>query len=219
MTPSIFAAVQTDYIALRRYLRNITGALSLVVFPTVLGMALVANDFVRLALGQKWMGVVLPLELLAFHVLFRSNLSLLVPLLNVIGEQRFSMWISILTLAVLLPSFYMGSHWGTAGIASVWIFVYPVVSLPFFWRLFRKIKMSVREYIGTLWPAVSGCTLMAIGVEIFKRLRSPGWPVYLDLVLEVLIGALVYVLAQALLHRERLRVFVGLIKSLRGRSA
>jgi hypothetical protein len=60
---------------------------------------------------------------------------------------------------------------------------------------------------------------MAIGVEIFKRLRSPGWPVYLDLVLEVLIGALVYVLAQALLHRERLRVFVGLIKSLRGRSA
>lgn len=219
VTPSIFAAVQTDYIALRRYLRNITGALSLVVFPTVLGMALVANDFVRLALGQKWMGVVLPLELLAFHVLFRSNLSLLVPLLNVIGEQRFSMWISILTLAVLLPSFYMGSHWGTAGIASVWIFVYPVVSLPFFWRLFRKIKMSVREYIGTLWPAVSGCTLMAIGVEIFKRLRSPGWPVYLDLVLEVLIGALVYVLAQALLHRERLRVFVGLIKSLRGRSA
>jgi polysaccharide transporter, PST family len=219
VTPSIFAAVQTDYTALRRYLRNITGALSLVIFPTVLGMALVANDFVRFALGQKWMGVVLPLELLAFHALFRSNVILLSPLLNAIGEQRFTMWNSILTLAVLTPSFYIGSHWGTAGIASMWVSVYPLVALPLFWRLFRRIKMSVREYIGALWPAVSSCILMAIGVEIVKRLRGPRWPGYLDLLLDVLVGVLVYVLALALMHREHLRVYIGSIRRLQGRAA
>jgi len=73
VAPTIFAAVQTDHAALRRYLRNISGVLSLAVFPAVLGMTLVANDFVRVALGQKWIGVVLPLELLTLHTLFRSN--------------------------------------------------------------------------------------------------------------------------------------------------
>jgi O-antigen/teichoic acid export membrane protein len=219
VTPSIFAAVQTDYTALRRYLRTTIGVLSLVIFPTVLGMVLVASDFVRFALGQKWMGVVLPLELLAFHALFRSNVVLLTPLLNVIGEERFTMGNSILTVAVLLPSFYIGSRWGTGGIAGVWVFVYPLVALPLFWRLLRRIKMPIRDYVGALWPAMSGCMLMAIAVEILNRLRNPVWPVYLDLVLEVLVGVLVYVLALALMHRERLRVLIGFIKSVRGRNA
>ena len=101
----------------------------------------------------------------------------------------------------------------------MWVFVYPLVALPFFWRLFRKIKMPAGEYIGALWPAISGCILMAIAVEIFKRSRDPGWPLYLDLVLEILIGAIVYVLALVLMHRKRLRAFLGLIKNLRGQAA
>ncbi len=218
VTPSIFAAVQTDHAALRRYLRNISGALSLAIFPAVLGMTLVADDFVRVALGQKWVGVVLPLELLTLYALFRSNVILLVPLLNVVGEERFSMWNSVLMLAVLVPSFYIGSHWGTGGIASAWLLVYPLVTLPFFWRLFRKIKMPVGEYLGALWPAISGCTLMAIAVELFKHLRDPRWPPYLDLLVEILIGAIAYVLALVLMHRDRLRTFLGLIKNLRGQA-
>jgi hypothetical protein len=62
-----------------------------------------------------------------------SNVILLSPALNVIGEERFSMWNSFLMLAVLVPSFYIGSHWGTAGIAAVWVFVYPLLALPLFW--------------------------------------------------------------------------------------
>lgn len=216
VTPSIFAAAQTDYAALRRYFRNITGTLSLAVFPAVLGIALVANDFVHVALGQKWTGVVLPLELLALHALFRSNVILLSPVLNVIGEERFSMWNSFIMLAVLVPSFYFGSHWGTGGIAAVWVFVYPLLAFPLFWRLFRKINMPVDEYIASLWPAISGCILMAAAVELFKHFRNPGWPLYLDLALEALIGAGVYALTLVLLHRKRLDAFLGLIKTLRG---
>lgn len=216
VTPSIFAAVKTDYAALRRYLRNITGALSLVVFPSVFGITLVANEFVHVALGQKWVGVVLPLEFLTIHALFQSNAVLLTPLLNVIGEERFGMWNSMIVMAILLPSFYIGSRWGAGGIASVWVFVYPIAIFPLFWRLFRKIKMSVREYMRALWPALNGCIFMAVAVETFKLARPPEWPLYLDLALEVFIGAGVYVLCLLLMHRNRLRALVGLIKNLQG---
>ena len=46
-----FSAVQNDSAALRRYLTNPHGGLSLIIFPGHLGLALVADDFVHLVLA------------------------------------------------------------------------------------------------------------------------------------------------------------------------
>src|SRR5208282_651749 len=157
VTPSVYAKIQTDSEALRRYLRNITGGMALIIFPATIGMALVAPEFVPLVLGPKWSGVVLPLELLALHAVIRSNVILLVPLLNVIGEERLAMRNSVAAMIILPISFYLGSHWGTTGIAAGWVVVYPLVHLPLFSRVFRRINLPRSEYLGALWPALSGC--------------------------------------------------------------
>src|SRR5208282_4672944 len=120
VTPSVYAKIQTDSEALRRYLRNITGGMALIIFPATIGMALVAPEFVPLVLGSKWSGVVAPLELLALHALIRSNVILLSPLLIVIGEERLVMWNSVMATIVLPVSFYACSRWGTVGIAAAW---------------------------------------------------------------------------------------------------
>ena len=215
VTPSVFSAIQKDQAALRHYLRTITGQLALIVFPATLGIALVANEFVRVALGAKWIGVVLPLELLALYALIRSNVIVASPVLNAIGATCFTMWLSLGNLVVLPVSFYIGSRWGAGGIAGVWVLVYPFLQIPVYWRLFRGIQMTTKEYVSSLWPAVNGCILMAAAVELFKRSRNPGWPLYFDLVLEILIGAIVYLLALFFMHRARLRAFIGLIQNLR----
>lgn len=44
VTPSVFAKIQTDSETLRRYLRNITCGMALLVFPATIGMALVAPN-------------------------------------------------------------------------------------------------------------------------------------------------------------------------------
>jgi len=215
VTPSVFASIQSDLPALRRYLRNITGGLALLIFPATLGMALVAPEFVQLALGPKWIGVVLPLELLALHALIRSNVILLTPILNVIGETRFAMWNNVATLIILPISFYIASRWGTGGIAGVWVIVYPFLALPLFWRLFQRIRMSAKEYFVAIWPAVSGCILMAVAVEASKRMLSSAWPLYLRFTLEILVGALVYAATLASMHRDRLRASFRLVNSFR----
>lgn len=215
VTPSVFSAVQSDLSAMRRYLRTITGGLALVIFPATLGMALVSNDFVRLALGPKWLGVVLPLELLALHALIRSNVILLTPVLNAVRATRFTMWQNLSSLIILPVSFYIGSRWGTGGIAGVWVFVYPVIQLPLYWRLFRSIRMTAREYFGALWPALSACIAMVFSVEVLKHFLSPTWPTYVKFASEVLTGTLVYALALFAMHRERLYVFFRLTKAFR----
>lgn len=211
VTPSVFAKVQTDPEALRRYLRNITGVMGLVIFPATIGMALVAPEFVPLVLGSKWSGVVLPLELLALHAVIRSNLILLGPILNVIGEERLVMWNSVAAMIILPTSFYLGSRWGTTGIAAGWVVVYPFLQIPLFSRIFRRIHLTCSEYLATMWPALSACAVMALSIAVLKLFYTHTWPLYARLASEILVGIFTYGLVLLLLHRNYLR---GILKFL-----
>ena len=219
LTPSLFSAVQSESEALRRYLRTITEGLALLICPATIGMVLIAHDFVYVALGQKWAGVVLPLELLALHAFIRSNVILLAPVLNVTRGTRFGMWMNIASLAILPASFYFGSRWGTVGIAGAWVVVYPLVQLPLFWRVFRAIDMSAREYFASLWPAVSACAIMAAVIEALKLSLLFGRPAAARLAVEIVSGAVAYLLALGVMHRERFLIFVNLLSNFRKRES
>jgi PST family polysaccharide transporter len=187
--------------------------MALIIFPATLGMALVAPEFVSFVLGSKWSGVVVPLELLALHALIRSNVILLTPLLNVIGEERLVMWNSIVAMVVLPVSFFIGSRWGTVGIAAGWVVIYPLVQFPLFARMFRRIHLPRSEYWGALWPALSGCATMIISIEVLKLVCDRTWPLYARLVSEILVGALAYSMALVLFHRNRLRQILQFVRA------
>ncbi len=216
VTPAFFSAVQTDQAALRRYLRTLTEGLALITFPATCGLALVAADFVHLALGAKWEGVIVPLELLAIYASLRSIVTLLPQVLIAVNESRFVMRATLGALFVLPCAFYVGSHWGTAGIASGWVIAYPFVTLPLYWRTFRKIQMSVSEYVGALWPAFTGTAVMAAAVALMHWFIPMQWQLSTRFGLKVAAGAAVYSLTMMLFHRERVLRFLKLVKTARG---
>ncbi len=65
VTAPVFAAVQQDLAALRRYVCSLTEGLALVTVPACVGLAVVADVLVRALLGNKWEGAVVPLRLLS----------------------------------------------------------------------------------------------------------------------------------------------------------
>ncbi len=187
VTPAFFSAVQTEYAALRRYLRNLTEALALITLPATLGLALTAREFVTLILGKKWLGVI----------------------------ARFLMWDNLAAVVLLPSAFYVGSRWGTAGIAWGWIVAYPFIAVPLFVRTFQRIEMSAREYIGAVRPALDGSIAMAVVVGALKWALPSAWPLYLRFGLQVVAGAITYVLVMVALHGDRLRAFRSLARRLR----
>lgn len=138
-----------------------------------------------------------------------------VPLLNAIGEERLVMWNSVVALIVLPPSFYIGSHWGTVGIAAGWVVVYPLVQLRLFLRIFRRIQLSRSDYLEALWPALSGCAVMAVAITVLKFASSELWPLYARLVSEILVGIVVYGMVLVLLHRNYLMVILQFVRAAR----
>jgi hypothetical protein len=99
------------------------------------------------------------------------------------------------------------SRWGTVGIAAGWAVINSFVQLPLFSRIFRRINSLRSEYLGALWPALSGCAVMAISIDVLKFVSSELWP---RLALEILIGIVPYGMVLLLLHRNYLRGFCSL---------
>lgn len=217
VAPAFFSAVQDEYASLRRYLRVLTEGMCIVILPATIGLALVAREFIPFALGRKWEGAIVPLQLLALYVSPRTVVPLLTQVLNVTGESRFSMWNSVAALIVMPTAFYVGSRWGIAGIAAVWIIAYPFVAAPLFWRTLSKIHMSLGEYLRGVLPPLNGCIAMAIVVGLLKLTMPVYWQLYLRLGLEVVGGASVYIFVMTVFYRTRMRALWQIARNLQQR--
>lgn len=216
VTPAFFSAVQQDPAALRRYFLRITEGLALITFPLSLGLALVARDFVLVVLGSKWEGTIVPLQVLAAYAAFRSIIPLLAQVLIITRDARFEMW-RMVTAAVIMPiCFYVAAHrWGTTGLAMAWVLVDPLLAVPLYRRVFSKIELSPKAYLGALWPALSGTALMAAAVIAVGTVGGSAWGAGPRLAAQIVAGALSYGVACLVLHRDRFTAFYDLVRSTR----
>lgn len=125
------------------------------------------------------------------------------------------MWNSIVAMVVLPISFYVGSHWGTGGIAAIWVVIYPVVQYPLFKRVFRRIDFPLADYMKAVWPALSGCIVMAVSIWGMKSVSNGRWPLYVRLASEILVGMIAYGLVLLLMHRNYLQGFLKFVRASR----
>jgi PST family polysaccharide transporter len=215
VTPALFSAVQSDLTAVRRYLTVLTQGVALVTFPITVGLALLADQFTVVVLGERWLDAVAALRLLAVYAAFRSISPLLAPVLNAIGEERFLMWNNVLAALVLPIGFLVGSQWSTAGVAAAWIILHPPITVLAFRRVQRRIHLTLRDAVTSLWPATSA-TLITCFAMLLVRLALPeAAGAALSLAVEASVGAVFYVLALFILHGDRVRAFREVLRLLR----
>jgi O-antigen/teichoic acid export membrane protein len=219
VTPAVFSASQTDVAGLRRYVLGLTEGLSVITFPMAMGLMITAPDLVPVLFGKNWLATVAPLQALAFFASARSISALLGPLLIVLRETRFIMWTNV-AAAVLMPTaFYIGSHWGPAGIAWGWVAAYPAIMLCLYRRAFLKVGMPRGAYLRILLPAFSGTAGMLAGLWLLNRFLAAGWSPPLRLCADIVGGAAIYCAILALLYPDRIRALINLYRGLRPPSA
>lgn len=220
VTPAFFSSVQADMAELRRYLLLVTEGLSVITFPMCIGIALVAEDLVHVALGPAWEAAVPPLRWLAVFSAFRSIQPMFPQVMSAMGEARENMKNSVLTVCVLPVGFYIATRWGIVGVARAWAVLAPLLFLQLYVAVRRRVQFTTKEYIGALWPAASGCAVMALVVEPVNRTGLGPLPPVASLVVKIIIGVLAYTGAMLIFHRKRVakvRVILSTIRS--GRAA
>jgi O-antigen/teichoic acid export membrane protein len=212
--PSYLSTVQDQPAMLRRYLRSMTETIALATFPASVGLGLVAPDLVPLVFGECWRGMIGPLQVLGFYAGIRSVVALLPKFLVAVGEVNFTVWNDIAALILLPTAFYVGSRHGITGIAWGWIVAYPLVGLPLCRKTLRVLNLSVREYVGMLWPAFEATIAMMFAVILVRLTLPPSLHTAGRLIIEVVIGAITYIATIAVRHKDRLRAVMDMARRL-----
>jgi PST family polysaccharide transporter len=217
VTPAIFCKVQNDLAAIRRYLLLITEGLALVTFPACVGLALIANDFVRSVLGPHWIVAIVPVQLLAIAATYRSLQPLIPQVLFALGQSRLNMHNAILTALVLPICFGLASRWGISGVAAAWLIIGPLMFSRLLLRTLRLIELPVRQYFLSVWPATSGCLVMVCAVVSVKRAFLGATLPFASLAISILVGAAAYSVTLLTFHRDRLVALREMLRVIRQR--
>lgn len=216
----VLSSVQHDARALSRYLLLLSEGLVLVTLPAGLGLALVAPDLIAVALGPKWEGAVVPLQLLAVHVPFRCLLSPFSQALLAMGETKQSVRVGLVQVIVMPAAFVAaGAKWGVAGVAAAWLTAHPIITVPML-LLFtlRRVQLRLRELVAVLAPSIVSALVMAGAVALVNRALVDS-SAAVRLPCAVFAGVFTYAAALFVLYRGRLKTLVERLRELRSSAA
>jgi len=192
-----FSKIQDDNERIRRnYLKSIT-YISLVVFPLLISMIILAPYFIKVIYGNKWIPMIIPLQILCVagfnyaigtttgsiffsknrpDIAFKMTLGLRVGLLGTLVFIAINVNHSIIGVAVAVVSYTLITRFISQWLAN------------------RLIDLKMKNYLWSLFPAVMGCLVMAgvlIGYHYIQNISLKLSDLQF-LVSSIIIGGLTY---------------------------
>ncbi|MDN5869994.1 MAG: lipopolysaccharide biosynthesis protein [Nitrococcus sp.] len=142
---------------------NVIGGVALVVVPSAVGLALVAEDLVLVAFGPKWSSTVIPLQVMAMYGLLVSLQENGTPAFLGLGRPRLVTGLAalsvIFTMALVI---YLTVSRGLVG-ACVGMLFSVVIMLPInFWAVRRILGVTTSMVVRAIWRPIVATTAMAV---------------------------------------------------------
>ena len=162
-----FAKLQHDAERLRgAYLRAVH-AVSVVVVPATVGLALTAHHAVPVIFGAQWEPAVTPLRILCLSGPALALVRLNSTLWEAIGRATLALTMSVIALAVLVPAFLVGVQYGIVGVSVAFTATVYVGLAPALVAIRRSTGIRVREQVGSVLPiAVAAAVMVGVGLLV-----------------------------------------------------
>ena len=179
-----YSKLQNDRPALRNAYLRVLQLVMYLVMPSTLGLIIAADSLIYVVYGAKWVGAVLPLQVLSVFGIFRALLSFNGYLFEGIGQPKVAFHLAVWRLAILAPIMIplvrefgpIGAAWAvTLGALVHWAggFVY----------LKRHLAVSVKDFFVQVWRPVWTSAVMGAAVFGVRFLVEPrSWSGLLALV-------------------------------------
>lgn len=199
------ARIQDDLHYTRSMYQKATCALALGVFPFILLFILVADSFIAVVYGEKWLTAALPLKIMAvgaFALLLSSTLRSLVAAQNLVGREMPLQLAKVAITVVILIAAIPGGLTAVAIGISIREFIF----LALLKRMIGKagLGLNVRAILYAAMPATIACGaaggLALLAHWLMTPAISPTSLLYLTSISTILFGA--YAAAIALLTRR-----------------
>lgn len=160
----VFSELQDDLPSLQHYFLRISKYLALVVLPVQAGIALLAQDGVRVVLGVKWLPIAPLLQILTLGATLTVLQLPVAPLLTSRGKPYIAFRLALWTSVVVTGGMLFGVSFGVVG---VMVAVTIAGSARRIWMLavaLRELQLPFMTYLKNIQSCLAATMLMAIAV-------------------------------------------------------
>lgn len=187
-------------------------AISMSVFlmaPLMLGLAAVADAVVSLLLTEKWMGCVFFLRIFCLTYMFYPVHTANLNAINALGRSDIFLKLEVVKkivgIFILLASMWFGvrvmAYTALAtNVISMIINSYPNKKL---------LNYSFIEQMKDIFPSVISAAVMGVAVFFLGRINAPRIPL---LLVQILAGAVIYIVISALTRNESFVYVTGIVR-------
>jgi O-antigen/teichoic acid export membrane protein len=167
---------------------------AVIVIPTMLGVIVVAHDFVVVVFGQKWIRVVPVLQLMAVVGLLQALTTLNNGILQSTGQSRTLVRCTVMVSVATILAFVAGLPLGIIGIAAIYLGVSLVVQPLFTAITARTVGLTLGQCVAAIaGPLQAGLGMMAVVLGARELLVSAGTSATARLIILVGLGVVTYV--------------------------
>lgn len=205
----------------RLALPRIAAMMGLVLFPLLTGLAVVAPVVVAALLAPRWAGVAPMLAILCFRSLPIPFNAVFGSYFAARGRTQVIMYLGIAKLGLVLGGLLtlgrLGPLWACVAVVLAFL-LSSILHLLVGWRL---EQLPLKPLVASAMRPLLASAVMAAAVLLFRTIVN-AWmpmPIWLDLVLEVCVGAVTYVAAAFLVARPMVLEFVEVVRSVISRRA
>ena len=182
------------YLVVTRYISAIT-------IPAALGLAVLARPLVHSVFGTEWLPAAPILSALALVAALRCLSAHAGDVLKATGRSSLLVRLSAVKAVLIVPALIAGAAYGAVAVAVALALATGVGTAISLVYASRIIGVSMREIAASFFPSVTAGGIMAVALLAWLRWTSQLVP-FAQVAGGVVIGALVYLAALALLDRE-----------------
>jgi O-antigen/teichoic acid export membrane protein len=173
--------------------------------PGMLGLIVIAPEFVSVVLGDRWQAAVTPIQILAWVGVLQSLVRLNGSVQQACDRTDVMFRWSLLIASANLVAFAVGVSWGIVGVAVAYALTNTLLQPVNVWLTGRIVGISLATFCRNLAGTVRATAVMLAAIVPLRQLLvAEDVADSLRLAAVVVVGGAVYALAAALLDRPLL---------------
>lgn len=188
------AAVSNDLPRLRSAVYRMLRLLSIVTFPLLIGLFVVADDFILTLYGPQWQGAILPLRIMLIYAMRYAVGSPAGIVYKAVGRPDIGLKLGLVMVPFYALSIWYGSFYGIVGVALGVTIVRTFFGFIGFELLARCLKEGIWNVLQPMSSAFIAACIMGLSVYVVSVFFDSfvGTSLILSLFIQTVVGGLVY---------------------------
>lgn len=208
-----FSKLQGDREKLLRAFYTGTRVVSFVGVPAFIGLAMVAPEFIQIAFGEQWLPSVPVMQILALNGVLVIVMSFSGPSIMAIGKPSWNFRLLFVNTVVKVPAFLIAVEYGIVWVAAALVASNYLVWPLYLWALKRLLSVKFITLFNRLAAPVVATLLMVGALAGFKLIARDFVGIQVMLTLSIILGAVVYLGAIALIAPDIFKQIFNLLKA------